>query len=246
MIPPISSSRAQMPPPSTNSFASRPLHSSLQSLTKEDPLPSYTRWINSFVSGLRWLRKALFSSFISIDPSLEQQRSQEVEAVLVEIQTKRSLAKLSDDPSLFLKTKLQEWLNTLPKQNRKYADAEEMLHKEPCHEKVLLLLQDYLTSRKELLELETILPCVQDPHASASQLHDAFSRLSAPLRSHLLTTLFQIDNSQKAMTLDQILQNPERLPMVRTAVATAVCGLKMHKDRCVWAKEKWRCRFWYN
>lgn len=207
---------------------------------------------------LRSLRDKLFGGFLTIDTYLEQQKLQEILPVISQLE-KASSNKL----------KAKEIVDTLPIEARrfveigirklllsnthrfakKFAHAHAFLEERPQSKEVLDLLRKFAESRREIVALAQMIPFLQNRDTSPSSLIEHFSKLPESLRQKILLTTAKIDNPSKA-SIEQgrqlifgIKQKPENL--LRTAVATAVRGLKLHEDDGDWYQNAWRCRYWY-
>ncbi|MBS3904390.1 MAG: hypothetical protein KGZ39_03600 [Simkania sp.] len=212
------------------------------------------KWVQNT---LRNFRDSFFGEFITIDPPKETRSLTNAQEVLSELEKSGSkkeaatlaLGKLSQDARRFLEIGIRKHLLKEVRPTIKpYPHANAFLEDRPHAKEILDLLRVYIATRNDLLELSKFLPTLRKQAPSLRMILDGFNQLPVPLRSAISFSFAKMNTSPetKPENLDTLLiQNPSKEPLFRTAVATAVRGLKMHEEPSLWHQEAWRCKFWY-
>jgi len=202
---------------------------------------------------LRRLRDKLFGGFLTIDANLEQQKLQTIVPIISQLEkasSNKSKAKqivdsLPGEARQFVETGIRKLLLSNPQRFKKYAHPMAFLEERPQSKEILDLLRKFANSRREIVALARLVPYAQDRSTPLSSLIDHFRKLPESLRKKILLSLDKIDHPSKLSIEKGRLLLLRDAVFLRTAVATAVRGLKLYEDENTWHQNAWRCQFWY-
>lgn len=233
-----------------NSAQKRPLHNSGSS--NASLKPSYTL-LERVQNVLRQIRDKLFSGFLTIDSPSEQQKLKTIVPIISQLEAaasnkvkaKQIVDTLPPEARNFVEIGVRKLLLSDPKRFKTYPHAHAFLEDRPHAKEVLELLRQFANSRREIVALAHLIPHVQDRTTSLATLAKHFEKLPETLRNKILLTMAKIDVPSKATIAQGHRLLLSKAELVRTAVATAVLGLKMGEKEEQWADNAWRCRFWY-
>ncbi len=202
---------------------------------------------------LRSLRDTFFSPFLTINAGLEQQLRKEVSGILSQLKkvskdkTYQVFSALPSDAYHFVESGMRLKLaNEKHPLYGQYHRVQKYFFDHAGSKEVQELLKRYDGTRADLIDLAPFIPYVQNRHTPKATLLQRFGKLSSPLQQKILLTLAKIeDPSSATQARGRLLLTQRTDDLFRTAIATAVRGLKTHDDPENWYAEAWRCKFWY-
>ncbi len=233
---------------------------------KETPLPDYLQeeliprsisarirnffaWTKHHVKiTIDGFREFFFGRMMSVNTVKEKELLEQVRNICEQHSVESPIyQRLPDDAQHFLEKEFQR----IPIKDRQGCRSSAEFFSQPKNFPDLRArLNMYVDKKKSLIDLAELVYLLLNKRPTYEQIRETLFKLpNRELVQQILSTLSSLalpaQPPSEALGMDLLTKSDQYATLLKTAIATAVNGLKMHRSPQEWFKEAWRCRFWF-